>query len=447
MEQGTNTLSLRDVVQALGAAGIVVTDTTLLAEVRDVFPEFRTWVATLAKPTSPGYEQAALFARSAVELACVARMGVTLKTDALLREARRYDPDFGNWIAVLTDPANPRYAHAQEYIKTILGTISGATRRTLADKLNLNPAIPVLVAIAKQEGDTFRLYVDAIGNGKPEAKEVISWVRQIVEETSESMPMVDTSENPVTGGGQGETPLIGMHTAPQAGTPAQRPVQQAPVQRPEYPSTSARQQPIPTPHPASSGMPADRDESPEPMPLVAERDYEVGSSTTDYGRCYHVYNVGNAALMIREDKTRSREEPTITVEMARNLSREQRTFNWREKIIVQLTVKEMMHVLALLTGEIGSLRFVGHGSGRDKGVEARAQDDSFFFTVFNRDGGKGVKVLATDTYPMIDIILGQLQKNYPNMTVDLLLRQMKNVIGPMMRAEAEKRPPPVRRAA
>lgn len=441
-----NSLSLRDVVQSLERAGIAVTDPTLLAEARESFPEFRNWVTALMTPGSAGYAEAAVYARSALEMTCVDRMGFSLKTDALLREARRYDPDFAGWIAVLTDPASPRYCAAQDYVKTILGTISGPTRRTLADKLDVNPAIPVLIAIAKQEGDTFRLYVDAIASGKPEAKEVIRWVRQVIDETEQSIPMVDTSANPVAGGGQGEPPLISRQGASQTG--GAPPATQRTLALPPDPPVSSGplERGIAGDDTAAGGLPPARDERAESMPQVAERDYEVGSANTEYGRCYHVYNVGNAALMIREDMTRSRNEPTITVEMAKSLSREQRTFNWRDKIIVQLTVKEMMHVLALLTGEINSFRFAGHGSGRDKGVEARAQDDSFFITVFNREGGKGVKVLATDTYPMIDIILGQLQKNYPNMTVDLLLAQMKNVVGPMMRAEADKRPP-ARRAA
>lgn len=70
---------------------------------------------------------------------------------------------------------------------------------------------------------------------------------------------------------------------------------------------------------------------------------------------------------------------TVNIEGAIALGGEdgRKVFDWPNKMVVQLTVREAYQVLALLENKIRALPFDGHGRAHDKSLQIESQDSAY----------------------------------------------------------------------
>ncbi|THC39677.1 hypothetical protein [Massilia sp. Mn16-1_5] len=127
-----------------------------------------------------------------------------------------------------------------------------------------------------------------------------------------------------------------------------------------------------------------------------------------------------AALCIAEAITRAERKHTINIEGAVALAGggARKTFDWPNKIVVQLTVQEAYQMLALLENKIRSLRFDGHGREHDKSLQIEFQDSHYYFRLIQRGrAAVAVPVRAVDAIPFQSLLYKQLLRNEPHLDV------------------------------
>lgn len=102
----------------------------------------------------------------------------------------------------------------------------------------------------------------------------------------------------------------------------------------------------------------------------------AGNAATDEERRQGQKKVygGKAALTFEVDNRRNG-APTIRVEAAKILNAEARTYDWKNKITIQLTTSELQKITALLLGLIKQAKFSNHGPKNDKWFEFSHQED------------------------------------------------------------------------
>jgi hypothetical protein len=130
-----------------------------------------------------------------------------------------------------------------------------------------------------------------------------------------------------------------------------------------------------------------------------------------------------AALCIAEATTRADRKHTINIEgaVALDAAGGRRTYDWPNKIVVQLTVQEAYQVLALLENKLRSLKFDGHGRAHDKSLQVEFQDSHYFFRLVQRGRSAiAVPVRAVDAIPIVSLLYKQLLANEPHLTVSHL---------------------------
>lgn len=129
---------------------------------------------------------------------------------------------------------------------------------------------------------------------------------------------------------------------------------------------------------------------------------------------------GSAALCISEARTRTGNQYTINIEGALLLSGAGRKeFDWRNKIVVQLTVQEAYLVLALFENLIPSVKFDGHGRTHDKSLQIESQESHYFVRIIQRHrAAVAVPVRAVDAIPIVALLYKQLLRNEPHLRID-----------------------------
>ena len=128
-----------------------------------------------------------------------------------------------------------------------------------------------------------------------------------------------------------------------------------------------------------------------------------------------------AALCIAEATTRVERKHTINIEGAVALAGggARKTFDWPNKIVVQLTVQEAYQVLALLENKIRSLRFDGHGREHDKSLQIEFQDSHYYFRLIQRGrSAVAVPVRAVDSLQIVSLLYKQLLRNESHLRID-----------------------------
>jgi hypothetical protein len=95
-----------------------------------------------------------------------------------------------------------------------------------------------------------------------------------------------------------------------------------------------------------------------------------------------------------------------------------KTFDWPNKIVVQLTVQEAYQVLALLENKIRSLRFDGHGREHDKSLQIEFQDSHYYFRLIQRGrAAVAVQVRAVDSFQIVSLLYKQLLRNESHLQI------------------------------
>ena len=135
---------------------------------------------------------------------------------------------------------------------------------------------------------------------------------------------------------------------------------------------------------------------------------------------FKIFSSG-AALCIAEATTRAERKHTINIEGAVALTGggARKTFDWPNKIVVQLTVQEAYQVLALLENKIRSLRFDGHGREHDKSLQVEFQDSHYFFRLIQRGrAAVAVPIRAVDSLQIVALLYKQLLRNEPHLRIE-----------------------------
>lgn len=89
---------------------------------------------------------------------------------------------------------------------------------------------------------------------------------------------------------------------------------------------------------------------------------------------------GKSALTL-EASNRRDDSPTIKIEAAKIKDPANRTYDWANKIIIQLTGTELQHVTCLLYGMIDRVKFQNHGPANDKWFEIERQTGQYAGTI------------------------------------------------------------------
>lgn len=104
-----------------------------------------------------------------------------------------------------------------------------------------------------------------------------------------------------------------------------------------------------------------------------------------------------------------------------------RNYDWANKIIFQLTRRELPTFVGALLGWIPNWTATGHGSDHSKSINLVHQKNSIKFML--REGGKSIvmPVAADDIYMIVVLCVKALQMNDPHLTSDSVLSLCRSV--------------------
>lgn len=147
----------------------------------------------------------------------------------------------------------------------------------------------------------------------------------------------------------------------------------------------------------------------------------------------HVYGQ-RAALCWEADRTRG---GIHTVALEGALASGNRGFDWKNKVRVQITERELPVVAAVLLGIRDRCAYSAHGPGKDKGFALEFQNDSVFVRVLSK--GKGIAAVPMpleDAYQVLSLVLRQLRLNSPWMSVVSIIAVLKTLFRQPARGSA-----------
>lgn len=132
---------------------------------------------------------------------------------------------------------------------------------------------------------------------------------------------------------------------------------------------------------------------------------------------FHVY-ASKGALCFSEAQTRKQNRHTINIEGALVLGSSTQ-YDWKNKLIVQLTPEELFLVLAVLNGRLDKIQFSGHGVSHDKLIEIHRQETSYFFRLVQKGRSPvSVPVLPTQALNLTSLLFQQIQRNHPHLGIE-----------------------------
>lgn len=124
----------------------------------------------------------------------------------------------------------------------------------------------------------------------------------------------------------------------------------------------------------------------------------------------------SAALCIAEARTRSGNAHTVQIEGAAVLGN--RTVDWQNKIIVQLTEQECFQTLALFENTIAEVKFDGHGQQHDKSLHISFQESKHFVRMIQRGRpALAVPVTPADSIRIVSLLYQQIGLNAKHLSV------------------------------
>lgn len=202
---------------------------------------------------------------------------------------------------------------------------------------------------------------------------------------------------------------------------------------------SGQRRPAP---PSSSGSTPSRtngsdDERSTGLTSGADFDTQPEREGADRWLSTHVYG-GKAALCFQADEVKGSKTRTIRVEAATCTGT--KTYDWKSKVAIQLSVKEMPLLLGVFLGYLKIYEVSGHNG---KGFKIEDQGGKFFMSVNAKDNGsKPVPIPAGDSYPIIALFLRQMQANDPHLSVETILRIVHRICAIAAAAQQGRAPAP-----
>lgn len=102
----------------------------------------------------------------------------------------------------------------------------------------------------------------------------------------------------------------------------------------------------------------------------------------------------------------------VTVDSARAQSNG--SYDWRNKLVIQLTPEEMPAAIAVLMGLIPSAKFENHGSDRSKFLEMRNQEGGMMLVTGHRQTFYAAPVKTANLYYVLDLFCRAMADGTPN---------------------------------
>ena len=146
----------------------------------------------------------------------------------------------------------------------------------------------------------------------------------------------------------------------------------------------------------------------------------------EYGLACHIYGK-QAALYFSVDTTRSG-QPTLMLEAA--LATTPRSYNWPEKIRIQLTPEELLNVVSVLLNLLPHCEYSAHGPEHDKGFSLTHQGNTIFCRVFAKNQGlRAVPIPLEEAFRVVALGIRQIQQSTPWLDTTGLLALLKRTVG------------------
>jgi hypothetical protein len=159
----------------------------------------------------------------------------------------------------------------------------------------------------------------------------------------------------------------------------------------------------------------------------------AGAPATPTEPPYYNFKIfgSTAALCVSEARTRAGNQCTLQIEGALLLAGGGRKeFDWRNKIIVQLTVQEAYLALALFENLIPSVKFDGHGRTHEKSLQIDFQESHYFVRVIQRGrAAVAVPVRPVDAIPIIALLYKQLLRNESHLRIEDIRALIERMAG------------------
>ncbi|EQD79683.1 hypothetical protein B1A_01603 [mine drainage metagenome] len=146
---------------------------------------------------------------------------------------------------------------------------------------------------------------------------------------------------------------------------------------------------------------------------------------------------GSAALCVEASESQGG-NPTVRFELAPATAKNSKTYQWENKLIVQLTADELPQLLAVLFRFAVGVRFANHGPTKSKWLSLENQDGGLFI----KAGDKDVRVLAIPVstadalVSITDVALGVAHKKYPHLSGEDLKLIVRAQVAPRVKAPA-----------
>ena len=327
--------------------------------------------------------------------------------DATIQAVIDVDPDT---VRRAVEQSSARNEAAQGYLKGVFLTAHKNTRERLERRRIATLEMSVLVAIGRAAGTSFALRVkDWDAAGAPDGDEA-RFIRLTIAKALESSRRAPSDE------------------APHAGN---QPRQQ--YERPQPPHADHGDRRAQPPH---DGDPRDlqrprlvSDNTSQPgadevveMPEGAGAPEDTGNQGAEAYLSVHVYG-GRAAACFSADVSRSKVH-TVRIEAAESSGTRQ--YNWKGKVAIQLSTRELPLVLATFMHWIPKFEGKGHGANNEKWFTLERQGNKMFLSVNSKGSGpRGVPIPAGDGYSITTLLIRQMLKNDPFLTVEALFHLVR----------------------
>ena len=322
----------------------------------------------------------------------------------------------GDAIVQAVDAFKAGNERAKNYLKGILYAVTPATKERLARRGLIVPGMGVLISIGRYEGPDFSVKLKTWDESGQDNCEEARYVRLTLARYLERASMGSAA-----------------------------PVAARPVNNPVAPASAAPTTPQswPSVPPARQGVGTTVRQVEQPRAQQrAEAPYQAESASTDTAwpesegesgsgpdgeryKSFHVYG-GKFAACFSED-TSQRGIHTIRVEATEASG--QRTYNWKNKVAIQLSQRELPLMLATLMLWTSKFEAKGHGQNNEKWMTLEVQPGKLYLSVQSKGtGARGVAIAPGDAYPITTMIVKQMLANDPFLTADLVFKLARKQI-------------------
>lgn len=182
------------------------------------------------------------------------------------------------------------------------------------------------------------------------------------------------------------------------------------------------------PEPAPKSAPQDAPTTPRKKgktPAAAGDTTVSASQVRPAHQSVHVYG-RTAALCFERDVSRSG-EPTLAIECARCVGPQ--TYDWHDKITLQLTHRQLPLVLAALMRWRQTLSFDHHGDHQDKRLILAIDADRVVVTVGQGAERRMVAISELDLFAVADLVLQVMLAQHPHLNSETLLQMVRATAG------------------